>query len=144
MENLKALPVAEFGFPGSLRDQLVAAILDGTKTSTTSLALQYGMEGEPLPTAGPRQVLIDSAGVPVALIEITSIDVVPLGEVPLAHALDEGEGHVTVAQWRSAHEDFWHGKQFREAMGNPRFAVDDATLVILERFSVVGTIPGGN
>lgn len=30
------LPKAEFAFPGPLRDQLVAAILDGTKTSTTS------------------------------------------------------------------------------------------------------------
>jgi hypothetical protein len=28
------LPVAEFGFPGPLRDQLVAAILAGTKTTT--------------------------------------------------------------------------------------------------------------
>ncbi|GAA0960543.1 hypothetical protein GCM10009554_75770 [Kribbella koreensis] len=28
---------AEFGFPGPLRDQLVGAVLAGTKTSTTGL-----------------------------------------------------------------------------------------------------------
>jgi hypothetical protein len=31
------LPVAEFSFPGPLRDQLVAAILVGAKTTTTGL-----------------------------------------------------------------------------------------------------------
>jgi hypothetical protein len=29
------LPIAEFGFPGPLRDQLVTAILRGAKTTTT-------------------------------------------------------------------------------------------------------------
>ena len=31
------LSVGEFAFPGPLRDQLVAAILDGAKTTTTAL-----------------------------------------------------------------------------------------------------------
>ena len=31
------LPVVEFAFPGPLRDQLVAAILAGEKTTTTGL-----------------------------------------------------------------------------------------------------------
>jgi hypothetical protein len=31
------LPVAEFAFPGPLRDQLVAAILAGEKTTTSGL-----------------------------------------------------------------------------------------------------------
>ena len=35
------LPVAEFGFPGPLRDLHVAAILDGTKTTTTGLVADY-------------------------------------------------------------------------------------------------------
>jgi hypothetical protein len=33
------LPTVEFAFPGPLRDRLVAAILDGTKTSTTGLLI---------------------------------------------------------------------------------------------------------
>jgi uncharacterized protein YhfF len=35
------LPLAEFGFPGPLRDQLVAAILAGDKTTTTGLVADY-------------------------------------------------------------------------------------------------------
>jgi hypothetical protein len=35
---------AEFGFPGPLRDQLVGAILAGTKTSTTGLVVDDSTE----------------------------------------------------------------------------------------------------
>ncbi|MGW3862422.1 ASCH domain-containing protein, partial [Streptomyces sp. NPDC005047] len=49
-----SLPKVEFGFPGPLRDRLVAAVLDGSKTSTTGLLLDYEHEDEPLPRAGDR------------------------------------------------------------------------------------------
>ncbi len=48
------LPIVEFAFPGPLRDQLVAAILAGAKTTTTGLAADYEREGEPLPEPGLR------------------------------------------------------------------------------------------
>jgi hypothetical protein len=45
----KALPASEFGFPGPLRDRLVAAILTGEKISTTGLHGEYMRSGEALP-----------------------------------------------------------------------------------------------
>lgn len=134
------LPRAEFAFPGPLRDRLVAAILDGSKTSTTGLVIEYEMEREPLPQVGDRSVLIDSDDRSVAVLEVTSLRVVPLAEVDLAHARDEGEGHRTVAQWRTGHEGFWHSLQMRAALGDPDFTVVDATLVVLERFHVVPSL----
>ncbi|MCY7366353.1 MAG: ASCH domain-containing protein [Frankiaceae bacterium] len=137
------LPTAEFAFPGRLRDRLVAAILDGSKTSTTGLALEHQREDERLPQVGDRSVLVDSDGRPVAVLEVTSIRFVPLAEVDLSHARDEGEGHQTVAQWRDGHESFWHSSQMRAELGNPDLTVDDATLVVLERFDVVARLPHG-
>ncbi len=58
-EDLSALPVAEFAFPGPLRDQLVAAILAGRKTTTTGLVANYEHEREPLPRPGRREALDD-------------------------------------------------------------------------------------
>jgi len=84
------LPIAEFGFPGSLRDQLVAAVR-----------------------------------------------VLPLGEVDLAHALGEGEGYTSVAEWRSGHEKFWHSAEMRQALDDPAFTVSDDTLVVAEEFRLV-------
>lgn len=66
LADVAGLPTAEFAFPGRLRDRLVAAILDGSKTSTTGLALEYEREEERLPQVGDRSVLVDSDGRPVA------------------------------------------------------------------------------
>lgn len=132
-----ALPRAEFAFPGPLRDALVAAILDGTKTSTSALVIEYEREGDPLPQPGERSVVIDSAEQPVAVIETTEVQMVPLGAIDLAHAVDEGEGYTTVAQWRAGHEEFWHGADYRGWLGDPDFVVTDETLVMAERFRLV-------
>jgi uncharacterized protein YhfF len=85
--------------------------------------------------------LVDSDGRPVAVLEVTSVRVVPLAEVDLSHARDEGEGHQTVAQWRDGHESFWHSAQMRAALGDSELTVDDTTLVVLERFLVVARLP---
>ena len=86
------LPVVEFAFPGPLRDQLVAAILAGEKTTTTGLVTDYEHANDPLPVPGLRQVVVDSAGRPVAVIEATAVRVMRLADVDLDHALSEGEG----------------------------------------------------
>ncbi|WP_030905098.1 ASCH domain-containing protein [Streptomyces sp. NRRL F-5126] len=138
-----ALPVTEFAFPGPLRDRLVAAVLDGSKTSTTGLVADYEQCGDDLPRAGTRSTVIDSDGRAVAVIETTGVRVVPLADVDLAHAVDEGEGHTTVAEWRAGHETFWHGPEMRAELGQD-FTVDDATKVVLERFRVVKDLREGD
>lgn len=135
--DIAGLPKAEFAFPGPLRDQLVAAILDGTKTSTTGLLVAYEQEGAALPEAGRRAVVVDSADQPVAVIEVTEIRLVRVGDIDLAHARDEGEGYRTLEQWRAVHDEFWHSAEFRAAMGDPDFTVDDDTIAVAERFQVV-------
>jgi uncharacterized protein YhfF len=131
------LPVAEFAFPGPLRDQLVAAILDGRKTTTSGLVADYEHENEPLPQPGLRQAVIDSAGQRVAVIEITAVRVLRLADVDLAHAVGEGEGYATVAEWRAGHEGFWHSAEVRESLEDPGFTVDDDTLVVAETFRLI-------
>ena len=137
MSSLNDLPRDEYAFPGPLRDRLVVAILDGRKTSTTALLAETQHEGEPLPSPGDRRVVVDSDDRPVCITEVTEVRVVHLDEVDLAHAVAEGEGYGTVARWRAAHEEFWHSPLFRAALGDLEFAVDDATPVVLERFSVL-------
>jgi uncharacterized protein YhfF len=131
------LPVAQFGFPGPLRDKLVAAILDGTKTSTTGLLQDYEIDGEPLPEVGDRGAVVDSAGRRVAVIEVTEVRVVRIGDVDLDHARDEGEGYDSVADWRAGHEGFWRGTDYRGWLGDPDFVVTDDTSAVLERFRLV-------
>ncbi|MGC4880375.1 ASCH domain-containing protein [Micromonospora sp. DT43] len=134
------LPVMEFGFPGPLRDTLVAAIRSGAKTSTSALLLGYEHANEPLPEVGQRSAVVDSDGRRVAVIEVTEVRVVRLADVDLEHALAEGEGDESVAQWRAGHESFWHSAEVRAELGDTGFTVDDDTLVVTKRFRLLHAV----
>ncbi|MET7863637.1 ASCH domain-containing protein [Micromonospora taraxaci] len=138
--DLDDLPLAEFAFPGPLRDTLVGAILSGAKTSTTGLLAGYECANEQLPEVGQLSAVVDSAGRRVAVIELTEVRVIRLADVDLQHALDEGEGDESVAQWRAGHETFWHSAELREELGDPDFTVDDDTMVVTERFRLVHVV----
>ncbi|MCX5139219.1 MULTISPECIES: ASCH domain-containing protein [unclassified Streptomyces] len=140
MPNREALKPFLLVFPGPLRDRLVRAVLDGQKVSTTGLLVEYQVEQEEPPPVGERSALIDSDGREIAVLEITEVRILRLGDVDLRHVLDEGEGDTSVAGWRAGHERFWHSDEMREALGDPEFTVDDDTLVVAERFRVVELI----
>ena len=130
------LPIVEFAFPGPLRDRLVAAIASGGKTSTSSLLVQYAADDEELPVVGSRGAVVDSAGRPVLVVETTAVEVARLADVPLAHAVGEGEGFATVAEWRAGHEAFWTSPEVVAELP-AGFRLDDDARIVMERFRVV-------
>jgi uncharacterized protein YhfF len=134
-----AIRTAHFAFPGPLRDELVAAILRGEKTSTCGLLSDYERDGDDLPRVGERFQVVDSDDRPVAMIETTEVRVLRVDEIELDFAIEEGEGFTTVAEWRAAHERFWHSyaEETREFLGDPDWHVTDGTMVVAERFRLV-------
>jgi uncharacterized protein YhfF len=98
----------ELGYPRTeLRRQLVAAVLAGEKTATSGLFSEYEAEGETVENAGDRYALRDYDDLPVAIVEVTEGRVVAASEIDLDFARDEGEGFVSVEEWRLAHERFF-------------------------------------
>ncbi|MCG7230043.1 ASCH domain-containing protein [Corynebacterium minutissimum] len=73
---LKDLPRGEFAFPGPLRDALVTAILDGTKTTTTSLLVEYPRGYKPQEDVGNLEAVLDSQDNVVCVIRTTEAQVV--------------------------------------------------------------------
>ena len=73
--------VCELGMPGPMRDRLVQGVLSGKKSATSSLLIEWEQDGDQLPEVGDRSTVIDSSGVPVAILELTQIDVLRLEEV---------------------------------------------------------------
>ncbi|MGH2484178.1 MAG: ASCH domain-containing protein [Candidatus Limnocylindria bacterium] len=135
---------AEFGVPGTpLRRRLVEAILRGEKTATAGLLVDLEREGEPLPTPGERQVVVDDDDRPVAVIELTEVSVRRMADVDLAFAQDEGEGFETVTAWRDAHERFFGSylDEIRFGLSDPHWQLADDTLVVCERFRLVERLP---
>lgn len=70
------------------------------------------------------------------MVETMAVEVARLADVPLAHAVDEGEGFTTVAEWRAGHEDFWTSPEVRAELP-AGFRLDDDTEIVMERFRVV-------
>jgi uncharacterized protein YhfF len=135
--SVPELPLAEFAFPGPLRDRLVAAVLSGEKVATAGLLEEYRREGIATAEPGRRELVVDSAGRGVAVIEIAEVDVKRMGDVDLAFAIDEGEGFSSVEEWHEAHVRFFTSPAMVAALGDPPVEVDENTLVVCSRFRVV-------
>lgn len=138
--TFRGMPVSGFGLEGTpLRRELTDLVLAGTKTATAGLEAEYLLDGEPLPTPGTREVVIDADGRLVAVLETTECRVLRMADVDDAFARDEGEGFRDAADWRVAHEGFWNGylDWLREQLGDPAWALSDDTRIVCQRFRMV-------
>ncbi len=134
--------ICEFAFPGPLRDRLVASVLRGEKTATSSLLVEWEVEGDALPAVGEREAVVDSGGQPVAVIEVVAVEVIPLGDAHLDLALAEGEGFHSVAEWRASHERFWVEEVIPALPAGRREPLTTETQVVVERFRLVSERSG--
>jgi uncharacterized protein YhfF len=135
--DLAALPRGEYAFPGPLRDRLVAAILNGSKTSTASLEDEYLREGEPLPAVGDMEAVVGSDGRPVCVTRNTEVTVRRIADVSDDHARREGEGYLDAVQWRDGHEQFWTSPDYLAYAGQHPDSINDGTRVVCVTFEVV-------
>ncbi|MFC8923510.1 ASCH domain-containing protein [Cellulosimicrobium sp. NPDC057127] len=120
-------PAWSFGDNPRLADTLLAAVLSGAKTATSSSLWEYDDE-TPVPEKGELSILLDGAGNPRALIRTTSVEIVPFGEVGADFALAEGEGDTTGDEWREGHRGYFARVLDRE--------VGDDMPVVCERFEL--------
>ena len=122
-----------FDVPGPLRDRLNAAVLIGGKTATSSL-----YDGsEDLGSVGALELLLDSDERPIAVIEITRMEVRRLADVDLEVALAEGEGYASVAAWRASHERYFIAELAGTGQVVVEDSLDDDVRVVIEWFRVV-------
>ena len=105
--------------------------------STTGLLEENRREGTPVGEPGHLELVVDSEGRGVGMIETTEVEVERMGDVDLAFAVDEGEGFETLDDWRDAHVRFFTSPEMVELLGEPPVEVDDDTLVVCFRFRVV-------
>ena len=126
-----APPAWAFGDNPQLADELLALVLEGTKTATADLVWSYEANGEPVPAVGDLSIVLDGSGRPRALVRTTKVDVVPFSAVTAEHARLEGEGDRTLATWRSDHEAY-----FRRTMPAGHSFDEDAP-VVCEQFKVL-------
>lgn len=130
LESLRP-PAWSFGATPEQADELLQLVLDGTKTATSSALWDYETTGEQLPERGALGIVVDGGGRPRALVVTTEVQVVRFDEVDAEHARLEGEGDLSLRQWREVHERF-----FTEHAEHDRGFSPDLP-VVLERFEVI-------
>jgi uncharacterized protein YhfF len=102
----------------------------------TGLPALYECAGEPLPAVGDRFRVVDSAGRPVAVIELIRVDLEPISAVTDDYAHAEGRGYRDAAHWRTAHEEFFRSDFVAQYLGATPDLNDD-TLVLTQQFHLV-------
>ncbi|ATU93395.1 ASCH domain-containing protein [Phyllobacterium zundukense] len=96
-----------FGDSPTLADELLALVLAGKKTATCAALRDYAGDSADKPVVGRRDVVLDGAGKPAAVIETVEVTYRRFDEVDSAFARDEGEGAATLEQWRHDHESYF-------------------------------------
>ena len=134
LKPVSELPRGEFAFPGPLRDVLVQAILDGTKTATASLLIEYPEDYQFDEEVGSLEAVLDSHDNVVCIIRTTDMQVCRLADVGDEHAIAEGEGYADASEWRIGHERYWRSSEFVEYIGE--LDINDDTQVVCQRFTV--------
>ncbi|MEO1164159.1 MAG: ASCH domain-containing protein [Chloroflexota bacterium] len=110
-----------FGGGDEMADRLVRQVQRGQKTATSSALWVYHDDPEKSsPQAGDMNILLNSAGEPVCIVETTHTDVEPFRNITEAFARAEGDG--TLDNWREIHTAYFTqvcekiGRDFSEDM----------------------------
>ena len=115
---------------GEKVDWLAELVANGKKTASCSSYQLYQIEKELIPKVGEYSIVLDGQNTPVAIIEIESVEVHPLNEVPEEFALAEGEGDYM--EWWEAHVNF-----FTELLKTYNLEFTPDMLTVCERFKKV-------
>lgn len=117
---------------GDQPDLLAELTRTGVKTATSSAAVWYEIEDEPMPQEGEYSVILNSRDEAVCVTRTTKVYTVPFDQVSAEHAYREGEGDRSLACWRQVHENFFRAEL---AAAGLTFAPDMP--VVCEEFEVI-------
>ncbi len=123
-------PAWAFGSRPEQANHLLAQVLAGEKTATSSAAVEYTREGERTPEVGDVSIILDADGLPGALIRTTQVEQMDFSAVTEEYAQLEGEP--TLVQWQAAHRTF-----FAQSLGVTEDEIGPQFQVVFERFEAL-------
>jgi uncharacterized protein YhfF len=113
-------------------EQVIELILAGDKTGTFTLPWIVEQTDHPVPAVDDAIILIDFAGYPRLLFEITKIETVNFGDISARHIQVDGSPVRDLSVWKPLHISYWNG------MLNPfGLAVSDDMPVWIEKFRLL-------
>lgn len=123
-------PAWAFGSGPKQANYLLAQVLAGLKTATSSASDEYASAGERLPEAGDISIIVDGDGLPGALIRTTQVDQLAFSAVD--DDLAQLEGESSAADWDAKHRAF-----FAASLGGTQDEIGPDFQVVFERFELL-------
>ena len=120
--SLKMPDAWGFGDNPTMADTLGNLVKQGIKTATCSALWEYEADGDPLPTVGELNIILNGEGAPLCITKVTEVTIQNYGEVDSSFAYAEGEGDRSLRYWREVHERFFTrclpriGREFESTM----------------------------
>lgn len=121
-----------FGDSPEMANHLLDLVIRGLKTATCGAARDFTDGGEVPPKVGRRDIVLDGEGRPAAVIETLEVTRKRFSEIDEQFARDEGEGMLTVKDWRDGHRAYFE----RNGGYSPDMEL------ICERFKLVEVLEG--
>lgn len=108
--KMQTYEITDFGNTKEMADSIGALARSGIKTTTSMLLWELEQGDEKYPFVGEIDVVTDSNGEPLCIIEFTEVEVRPFNAIDEAFAYNYGEGDRTLAWWRAAMWDYYVGE----------------------------------
>ncbi len=93
-----------FGYSEKDADELAELVKRDIKTATTS---EYVPGDEDIPKVGDWNIILDSQGKPVCVVQDKVVEIIPYNQISAEHAYHEGEGDRSYQYWRTVHDQFF-------------------------------------
>lgn len=98
--------IDRFGDSEALSARLIDLIRAGRKTATVGALEQYERDGDPIPSPGGYQIILDFVGKPVLILQTKHVETRRFVDVTWAFAKLEGENDDLLG-WRADHHAFF-------------------------------------
>ncbi len=131
-KDLEFYEAFTFGSQPEMATYLANLVLNGVKTTTSTLMQEYEESDLRPPQPGDLSIVLDGTGEPVCIVQTIEVIVMPFNQVEDQFAHDYGEGDRTLEWWR---ENLWD--YYVDECASRGWTADPEMSLLCERFQVV-------
>jgi len=129
--------VFAFGADPEQAARLAHHVIKGTKRATAGWIAAAERDGTTIPTSGLISIVTDGFGIPLCAIETTRVDRVRFEDSTTEIAIAEGEGDLSLDDWRDVHRAYFDKEGARLGL-----TFTDDALLFHEYFRVLRVFDG--